>query len=175
MSASTRGKLRRAPGEKDRASSSVACRPAKKKKSSVKVVKVSTPVPTSSSASILSASTSTNSSISNSEGDSSLSDFERSDLSPRHFEPEPIALYVINEPKVEEGMATDLRANFKERHCKRLHEAIEVVACLTKRTCSEGVQGEPMKNVFPMPMPPPDAAGSSSVSAAGKETCPTQD
>ena len=107
------GKLRRTPGEKDRASSSVACPSAKKKKSSAKAVKVSTPVPTSSSASTLSASTSTDSSVSNSEGDSGLSDFERSDSSPRHFEPKLISLDVINEPEVEEGMATDLRANFK--------------------------------------------------------------
>lgn len=148
----------------------MACPPAKKKKSSAKSVKVSTSVPTSPSASTSSVSTSADSSVPNSEGDSGLSDFEQSDSGHRHFEPEPITLDVINKPNVEEGMATDLRADFKERHHKCLHEAIEVVACLAKRTRPEGVQEEPMKDVFPMPVPPPDAVGSSRVSTAGKET-----
>ena len=72
-------------------------------------------------------------------------------------------------------MATNLRVDFKERHHKRLHEAIEVVSCPAKRTCLEGVQGEPMKDVFPMLVPPSNAAGSSSVSTTRKETYLAQD
>lgn len=72
-------------------------------------------------------------------------------------------------------MTTDLKANFKERHCKHLHETIKVVASLAKRTCPEGVQEEPMKDAPPMPVPPLDAAGSSSMPIARKETCPAQD
>ena len=153
----------------------MACPPAKKKKSSAKAVKVSTPIPTSSSASTPSASTLANSSVPNSKGDLGFSDFEQSDSGPHYSEPEPIALDVINELEVEEGMATDLRADFKKRHRKRLHEAIKVVACPTKRTCPEGVQGEPMKDAFPMPMPPSDAARSNSMPTTGKETYPAQD
>ncbi|RVW23190.1 hypothetical protein CK203_099567 [Vitis vinifera] len=133
------GKLKRAPSEKGRASSFTACSPAKKKKSSAKTVKVSTSVPTSPSASTPSTSTSVDSSVRNSEGGSDLPDFERSDSSPRHSEPELIALSVINDQEVEEGM------------------------------------GEPMKDSSPMPVPPPDTTGFSSVQAAGKETCSTQD
>ena len=132
-------------------------------------------MPTSPSASIPSSSTLADNFIPNSEGDSGLSDFEQSDLSPHYSKPKPIALDVINELEVEEGMAIDLRADFKERHRKRLHEVIEVVACPAKRTCPEGVQGEPMKDVFPIPMPPSDVAGSSSMPTAGKETYPAQD
>lgn len=72
-------------------------------------------------------------------------------------------------------MATDLRADFKERHRKCLHEAIDVVACPAKRTCPEGFQGEPMKDAFPMPMPSSDAAGFSSMSTVGKEIYLAQD
>lgn len=72
-------------------------------------------------------------------------------------------------------MMTDLRVGFKERHHKCLHEAIEVDASPTKRTCSKGVQGEPKKDASPEPMPSSDVTGSSSVLAVGKEACPTQD
>lgn len=153
----------------------MACPPAKKKKSSAKSVKVSNSVPTSPSASTSSSSISADSSVPDSEGDSGLSNFEQSDSGDRHSEPEPIALDIINKPEVEEDMATDLRADFKERHLKRLHEAIEVVTCPTKRTCPKEVQGEPMKDAFPMPMPPSDVAGSSSKLIAGNETYPAQD
>lgn len=153
----------------------MACPPAKKKKSSAKSVKVSNSVPTSPSASTSSSSISADSSVPDSEGDSGLSNFEQSDSGDRHSEPEPIALDIINKPEVEEDMATDLRADFKERHHKRLHEAIEVVSCLAKRTRPEGVQEELMKDVFPMPVPPPDAAESSRVPTAGKETYSAQD
>lgn len=136
-------KLKRAPSEKGRASSFGACSPAKKKKSSAKTVKVSTLVPTSASASTPSAFTSADSSFPNSEGGSDLPDFERSDSGPRHSEPKPIALSVINDQEVEKGMTNDLRANFKERHRKRLHEAIEVDASLAKRTYLRGFRGSP--------------------------------
>ena len=132
-----------APSEKGQASSFTACSPAKKKKSSAKTVKVSTSVPASPSASTPSTSTSVDSSVRNSEGGSDLPDFERSDSSPRHSEPELIALSVINDQEVEEGMVNDLRANFKERHHKCLHEAIEVDASLAKRTCLRGFMGSP--------------------------------
>lgn len=117
----------------------MACHLAKKKKSSAKSVKVSTSIPTLPSASTSSASTLVDSSVPNLEGDSVLLDFEQSDSGHCHSELELIALDVINKPEMEEGMATDLRADFKERHHKRLHEAIEVVACPAKRTCPKGV------------------------------------
>lgn len=72
-------------------------------------------------------------------------------------------------------MTTNLRVNFKERHRKRLREAIEVVAFLAKRTYPEGVQEEPMKDAPSMPMPPSNVAGSSSMPTASKETCLAQD
>lgn len=86
--------------------------------------------------------------------------------------PDPIALGVINEPEVNEGMTTDLRADFKKRHRKHLHEVIKVVASLAKKTCLDGVQEEPMKDAHPMPVSLLDAAGSNNVPTAGKETCP---
>lgn len=53
-----------------------------------------------------------------------------------HSKPEPelIALRAINDP--EEAivdMSTDLRADFKERHRKRLYEAIDVVPSPAKK------------------------------------------
>lgn len=145
----------------------MAYSPTKKKKSSAKTI-----IPASPSASTPFSSTLVDSSVLNSEGSLSLPDFERSDLGPRHSEPEPIVLSVINESEVEEGMEINLRVDFKERHHKRLHEAIEVDASPAKRTCLEG---EPMKDAFPMLVPLPNAAGSSNVLVAGKETCSTQD
>lgn len=127
------------------------------------MVKVSTPVVALPSISTPSASTSTNSSVLNSEGDSDLPDFERSDLGLRRSELEFIALDVIDEPEVEGDMVTDYRVGFKERRRKLLYETIEVAALPTKRTCPEEVQEEPMKDAPPTPVPTPDAAGSSSV------------
>lgn len=72
-------------------------------------------------------------------------------------------------------MATDLKASFKERHRKRLHETIEVVAIPTKIAYPKGVQEEPMRDVHPMPTLPLDAAGPSSVPTAKKEIGLTQD
>ena len=110
-----------------------------KKKSSAKVVKASNPVPVSPSTSTHSTSTSMDSSILDSEGCLGLPNFEISESGLCHSKSEPIALSVINKLEVEEGIATDLRADFKERHRKHLHEAIEVDASLTKRTYSKGV------------------------------------
>ena len=69
-------KLRRAPGEKSRASFSAAYPPVKKKKLSEKAVKASALIPVSPSASTLSASTSTDSSVPASKGNLDLPDFE---------------------------------------------------------------------------------------------------
>lgn len=149
----------------------MTCQPVKKKKPSVKTTKVSTSVPVSPSASTPFASTLVDSSVQALEGNFDFPDFERSDSGarPSEPEPEPITLNVINEPKMEDDMATDLRAGFKERHCKHFHKAIEVAAPPTKRACLEGVQEEPMRNVLPGPMPPSDATGPSSVLAVKKE------
>lgn len=70
---------------------------------------------------------------------------------------------------MEDDTTIDLRASFKERHRKRLHEAIEVVAPPTKRACPEGVHEEPASNVPPMLVPPPDTTGPSSVPTTEKE------
>lgn len=74
-------------------------------------------------------------SVQASEGNFNLPDFEQNYLGARPLEPEPepIALNIINEPEVEDDMATDLRVGFKKRHHKRLHKAIEVVAPPAKR------------------------------------------
>lgn len=66
-------------------------------------------------------------------------------------------------------MSTDLRVGFKERHHKRLHEAIDVVLLPAKRAFQE----EPEKEVPPMPVPLSDTAGLSSTPATEKEADPT--
>lgn len=133
------------------------------------MVKVSTPVLALPSTATPFASTSTKSSVSNSEGDSNLLDFKRSDLGLRRSELESIALDVIDELEVEGDMVTDYRVGFKERRRKLLFETIEVAALPTKRTCPEEVQEEPMKDAPPTPVPTPDAAGSSGVPTTRKE------
>lgn len=149
----------------------MTCHPVKKKKPSAKTTKVSTSVPASPSASTHFASTSLDSSVQALEGNFDFPDFERSDSGarPSEPEPEPITLNVINKPKMEDNMATDLRAGFKERHHKHFHKAIEVAAPPTKRACLKGVQEEPMRDVIPGPMPPSDAMGLSSMPAVEKE------
>ncbi|KAJ9687280.1 hypothetical protein PVL29_015957 [Vitis rotundifolia] len=137
--AKAQGTLRRALSENGRISSSATCPPVKKKKSSVKAVKTSVPAPASPFASTPSASTSTDSSAPTLEVNLDLSNSGQSDSGILYSEPEPIALGAINEPKLEEGMPTDLRPDFKERHRKRLHEAITVDTPPAKRTCPEGV------------------------------------
>lgn len=69
-------KLRRAPGEKSRASFSAAYPPVKKKKPSAKADKALALIPVSPFASTLSASTSTDSSVPTSKGNLDLPDFE---------------------------------------------------------------------------------------------------
>ena len=141
----------------------------------MKVVKASVLAPASSSVSTPSTYTSTDSSASTLEGNLDFSNFERSDSGILHSEPEPIALGAINEPKLEEGMTTDLRPDFKERHRKCLHEAITVDTPPAKRTCPEGVQEEPMRDASPAPVPPSDAARSSHVPPAKKKIGLAQD
>ncbi|KAL6314838.1 hypothetical protein AAG906_029053 [Vitis piasezkii] len=72
-----------------------------------------------------------------------------------HSEPElePIALRVINKSEADGDMSTDLRVGFKERHHKRLHEAIDMVPPPTKKACSEKAQKKLGREVLPMPVP----------------------
>lgn len=76
-------------------------------------------------------------------------------------------------------MAADLRASFKDRQCKWLSKPIKVVAPPVKRPCSNEVHEEPIMEAPPTPVPPLDATGFSSVSAAASlvraETYPSQD
>lgn len=90
--------------------------------------------------------------------------YQRTSLS--ELEPESIALGVINEPEEEEDMSIDLRVGFKERHRKRLHEAIDMAPPPAKRTCPERVQEESEREIPLVTVPPPDIAGPSSASAA---------
>ena len=137
----------------------------------MKVTKVSASVPASPSASTPFSSTSADSSIQASEGSFDFLDFERSDSGARLSEPksEPIALNVINEPEVEDDMATDLRADFKERHRKCLHEAIEVAVPPAKRAYLVGVQEEPMRDVPPGLVLPLDTVGLNNIPIVEKE------
>lgn len=70
-------------------------------------------------------------------------------------------------------MSTNLRAGFKERHRKRLHKAIDVVRPPAKRVCPERVQEKLGRKVLPMPVPPSDTTGPSSVPATKKKANPT--
>ena len=168
------GTLRRALGENGRASSSTAYPPVKKKKSSAKSVKALVSAPASPSISTLFASTLVDSFVPASKGDLDPPDFKRSDLGISHFEPEPepIERNVINEPEVEKGMATGLRANFKERHRKCLHEAITIDTPPAKRTCLKGVQEEPMRDASSVLVPSQDTTNSINMPAVEKETGP---
>ena len=73
-----------------------------------------------------------------SEGDSNPPrlDTINSGTGPSQLEPESIALGVVNEPEEEEDM-NDLRAEFMERHRKRLYEAIDIVHFPAKRPYPE--------------------------------------
>ncbi|RVX18547.1 hypothetical protein CK203_006551 [Vitis vinifera] len=133
------GKLRKFPGEKGRGSSSAARPPAKKKKRLLQ------------------------------KRSSSLRLDPRDPRThPSKPEPESIALEVINESKEEEDM-NDLRAEFKEKHRKRLHEAIDMVPPPAKKACSERAQEEPAREVPPIVVSPSDVAGPSRAPAAKKE------
>ena len=167
------GKLMRAPSKKGRASSSVACPPAKKKKNrpSIKVTKASTLVSKSPTTSTPSTSNSADSSIQTFKGDFDSLRLDPNDPGTYHFKPElePIALRFIDEPEAEKDMSADLRADFKKRHRKRLHDAIDMVPPPAKKACPEGAQEEPGRDVPLMPVPPPDTVGPSSAPAAEKE------
>lgn len=67
-------------------------------------------------------------------------------------------------------MSNYLRAGFKERHHKRLHEAINMTPTPTKRTCPERVQEESVREVPQVVVPPSDVLRSSSVSIVERET-----
>lgn len=136
------GELRRAPDEKDRASPSVVRPPPEKRKKTIaKAIKAKTLAPESQSTSTASMSSRSTSSAQASDGDSSSLRLDPSDPGTHHSEPklESITLIVINEPKEEEDMSNDLRVSFKERHHKRLHEAIDMTHFPAKKTCPERV------------------------------------
>lgn len=159
------GKLRKARGEKHPASSFAVHSSTKKKNSFIKAIKVLASVPESPSVSTSSTSISAYSFITDSGGD----------LDPQSFESEPVIPSIIHELEVEEDMATDLRAGFRERQRKRLYEPIEVVTLSTKRSYLDEVHEEPITDASLTPVPPPDAAGSNNApitaSLAKKETC----
>lgn len=149
------GKLRKAPGEKGQASSSIAHPPTKKKKPSAKAVKVLAHVLASSSASTPSTLTSPESSVPDLGGDL---DPLRSDLNPQSSESKPVIPDILYESEAKEEMAADMRADFRDRQRKRLFKPIEVVAPPAKRSCSKEVHEEPIINAPPTPIPHPDAA-----------------
>lgn len=142
-------------------------------KTIVKAIKALTSALVSPSTSTSFASNSVDSSAQASEGDSSSLRLNPSDprTCPSELKPESIGLGVINELEEEEDMSNELRASFKEMHCKRLHEAIDMVTPLAKRACLEGVQEEPEKKVLPMLVPSSDVAGLSSMPVVEKEAC----
>ena len=152
----------------------MACLPTKKRKKKkliVKATKMSTPALESPSSSTPSVSNSTDSFAQASEGDSSSLRLNPSDprTCPSEPEQELIALKVINEAEEEEDMSNDLRAGFKERHHKCLHEAIDMVPPPAKRACPERAWEELGREVPPMLVPPPDAARPNSMPAVEKE------
>lgn len=116
----------------------------KKKKTIEKAIKVVSPTLEPSSSSTASESIQSASSAQASEGDSSSSrlDTINPGTSPSQPEPEYIALRVVNEPKEKEEDMNDLRAEFMERHHKRLYEAIDIVSPPTKKACQERAQKE---------------------------------
>ena len=135
------------------------------------MTKASTLVPKFPTTSTPSASNSADSSVQAFEGDSDSLRLDPNNPGTYHFELElePITLRFIDEPEAEKDMLADLRADFKERHRKRLHEAINMVPSPAKKACPEGAQEEPGREVPLMPVPPPDTMGPSSAPAAEKE------
>lgn len=105
----------------------------------MKVTKASITVPDSPYTSTPSSSNSTNSSVQASEGDFDSLRLDPSDpgTCPSEPELELIILRVINKSEAEGDMSTDLRVGFKERHRKRLHEAIDMVPPPAKKACPE--------------------------------------
>lgn len=164
--------MRRAPGEKGRGSSSTAYPPTekKKKKTITKAIQVATLALESPSTSTASTSSRSTSSALASEGDSSSLRLDPNDPGTRlsELEPKSMALKVINESEEEENM-NDFKSGFKERHCKRHHEAIDMVSPPAKKACPERAHEEPARKVPPVVVPPPDVAGPSSAPIAEKE------
>lgn len=142
------------PDEKGRVQSFVAHPLAekKKRKTLVKVTKAPTPAPASPSTSSLSALDSSSHIF---ESISSSSRLDPSDLGTCPSEPEldSIAFRVIHElEEEEEDKSNDLRVSFKERHYKRLYEAIGMVPPPTKKACPEKAREEPGREVPSMPV-----------------------
>lgn len=142
------------PDEKSRVQSFVAHPLAekKKRKTLVKVTKAPTLAPASPSTSSLSA---LDSSAHISESVSSSSRLDPSDLGTCSSKPElkPIAFRVIHESEEEEeDKSNDLRVGFKERHYKRLYEAIDMVPPPTKKACPEKAREEPWREVSSTPV-----------------------
>lgn len=150
------GTLRRAPGKKHLMPSSTTRPLAEKKKkiTFVKVTKALTSVPSSPS---------TSSSASGSSGYASegFYSFLRPDLSnsgttPSEPEPEPIASGATNESKkIVVDMSVDLRVGFKERHRKRLYEAIDMVLshAMLRRLVRKWLGREPRGRLLRLPRP----------------------
>ena len=59
----------------------------------------------------------------------------------------------------EENMATNLRAGFQERQCKRLSESIMVNFVPSKRLCPEPIYLKPISALASVPAPSTIAAG----------------
>lgn len=135
----------------------------------MKVTKVPTPTPSSPSTST---SFVPNSSTHASEGVSSFSRRDPGDPGayPSDPESEPLALVIIDKLGVEKAaMSHNLRVGFRERHHKRLYEAIDIVPPSTKRACSEGAREESERGIPSMLVPQLDVTGSSSVPTLRKK------
>lgn len=144
------GTLRRAPGEKPRASfPPTQPLKEKKKRTLVKVAKAPPSVPSfpsSFTSSVL------DSSAHASEGVSSFSGHDPG-ACPSDLELESLPLLVIDELGVKKAdMSRDLRVGFGERHHKRLYEAIDLAHHSAKRDCPEGVQEESGREIPSMPV-----------------------
>lgn len=70
-------------------------------------------------------------------------------------------------------MSTDLRASFKERHCKRFYEAIDMVHSLAKKGYPNKAREKIGREALVTPMPQPDVMGLSSVPTIEEEAGPT--
>lgn len=143
------------PDEKGRVQSFVAHPLAEKKKKKTTLVKV-TKAPTlalaSPSTSSLSALDSS-AHISESVSSSSRLDPSEWGTCPSEPELEPIDFRVIHESEEEEeDKSNDLRVGFKERHYKRLYEAIDMVSPPTKKACPEKAREEPGREVPSTPV-----------------------
>lgn len=78
----------------------------------------------------------------------------------------PMAPLIIYEVKEEEDMAVNLRADFKEKECKRLFESIVVATPPTKKSCAEIPHATPILDIPSEPKPSSDAIRPSHVPTA---------